>query len=308
MKRVYSSLAVFWLMLGSAFAQVSAEVVLEQDQFLLGEEIQVAVRITNLSGQALRFGASEDWLTFSMESQEGSVVPKLGDVPVAGEFTLPTSKTATKRVNLGPYFPLTSQGRYGLVATVKIKDWDREITSKPAMFNVFEGPRLWEQAFGVPRKDTQAAGEPEIRKYVLQQANYAKGQLRLYLKLTDATGGRIYRVIQVGKLLTWSHPVAQLDAASNLHLLYQAGPRFYSYSEYNPEGELLARRTYDIANTRPKLKVDEDGKITVDGGTRRAQPDDLPPEPAKEESSKETAPPASTPASTNTATHPVPEK
>ncbi|HYV29362.1 MAG TPA: hypothetical protein VFA77_17650, partial [Candidatus Eisenbacteria bacterium] len=59
-------------------AQVSLEIVLDEDQFLRNEALPVKVRITNLSGQTLRLGKEEDWLTFSIESREGHVVPKLG--------------------------------------------------------------------------------------------------------------------------------------------------------------------------------------------------------------------------------------
>ena len=63
-------------------AQVTVELTLEQDQFLPAESLPLAVRITNRSGQNLRLGRGEDWLTFSVEAREGEVVPKLGEVPV----------------------------------------------------------------------------------------------------------------------------------------------------------------------------------------------------------------------------------
>src|SRR5882757_9792078 len=89
-----------------ASAQVSVEVKLDQDQFLPGEAVRVAVRITNRSGQTLHLGAEADWLTFSIESRDGFVVGKDADVPVIGEFVLESSKTATKRIDLAPCFSL----------------------------------------------------------------------------------------------------------------------------------------------------------------------------------------------------------
>jgi uncharacterized protein (DUF58 family) len=72
-------------------AQVTVEVVLEQEQFLGGEALPVAVRITNRSGQTLRMGNEPDWLTFSVESREGFVVVKTDEVPVLGAFELESS-------------------------------------------------------------------------------------------------------------------------------------------------------------------------------------------------------------------------
>src|SRR5258708_7153013 len=146
----------FWLglllaSLACASAQVTVEVTQDQQQFLPGETLKAAVRITNLSGQDLHLGGEEDWLTFAIESREGIVVPKLGEAPVLGEFVLESSKVATKRVDLAPYFGLTHPGRYEIVATIRIRDWNREVTSDPKPFNVIQGAKLWEQEVGVPQ-------------------------------------------------------------------------------------------------------------------------------------------------------------
>ena len=97
-------LAAFLACAISAPAQVTVEVTQDQEQFLPGESLNIAVRITNRSGQTLQLGGEEDWLTFAIEAREGIVVPKLGDAPVLGEFSLESGKVAIKRLDLGPYF------------------------------------------------------------------------------------------------------------------------------------------------------------------------------------------------------------
>jgi hypothetical protein len=126
MHKLCLSFALVFGTLSSALAQLSVEVRLEQDQFLAGEQIVAAVRITNRSGQTIRLGADEDWLAISVEGLDGKLLPRFSDPPVAGEFELETSKIATKRVNLSPYFPLTEAGRYNITATVKVKEWGIE--------------------------------------------------------------------------------------------------------------------------------------------------------------------------------------
>ena len=69
-----------------ASAQVTVEIVLDQEQFLPSESVPVAVKITNTSGQRLHLGADADWLTFNVESADQSVVIKNSEVPVTGEF------------------------------------------------------------------------------------------------------------------------------------------------------------------------------------------------------------------------------
>jgi len=263
-------------------AQVTVELTQEQDQFLPAESLPLAVRITNRSGQTLRLGRGEDWLTFSVETHDGEVVPKLGDVPVGGEFELESSRVATLRVDLAPYFALSQPGRYSVTATMQIKDWNESVRSQPKGFDIIEGARLWEQAIGVPNSAPGTNALPEVRKFILQQANYLKSQLRLYVRLTDASGARTFRVLPIGPMVSFGRPEPQVDKFSNLHLLYQEGPRSFNYTVINPEGEIIARRTYDYADKRPRLQPDAEGKVLVTGGVRRPTPQDVPPsKPAK---------------------------
>jgi hypothetical protein len=289
MKKIGLSLGLFAASLAAASAQVKVEVMLDQDQFLLGESLPVAVRVINRSGQTLRLGKEEGWLTFSIEPQGGSPVAQTGDVPVAGEFVLESSKRATKRVDLAPYFVLNQPGHYDLVATLHIKAWGFEAASSPKGFDIIEGAKLWEQSFGVPNSGGDSNAAPEIRKYVLQEANYLKNQLALYLRVTDANGGKAYRVFPIGRMLSFSRPAAQVDKFSNLHVLYQNGPHSFSYTVFDPSGALLVRQTHDYVNTRPRLQPDAEGNFSVVGGVRRFTSEDLPaPRPA---TPPETAPP-----------------
>lgn len=265
-------------------AQISVEIRLEQEQFLPGEALSAAVRITNLSGQTLRLGEEEDWLTFAAESTVTGVVPKLGEVPVVGGFDLPSSKVAIKRVDVAPAFPLDRPGRYTLTATVRVKQWGIEKSSPPKGFDIVEGAKLWQQEFGVPAP-AGSSTPPEVRRYVLQQVNYLKGQLKLYVRVTDISGAKTFKVVPVGKCLSFSRPEAQVDETSQLHVLYQNGPRSFSYTKYTPDGDMVMRQTYDYVDSRPRLQLDRRREIAVSGGARRVLPSDIPPPPKTEEAS-----------------------
>ena len=245
---------------------------MEQEQFLPNEDVRIAVRITNLSGQTLRLGADSDWLALSVESIDKRVVSKLGEVPVQGEFTLATTHAATKRLNLTPYFNFRHQGRYQVIATVKVPQWEQMIGSGPQRFDVINGTILREIDFGVPLPPG-VSGKPEFRKYLLQQANYLK-QLKLYVRLTDASGQKTFRVLQVGSMVSFGRPETQLDQSSNLHIMHQIGARAFNYAVITPDGELLVKETYDISGTTPRLGLDDSGKIRVLGGVLRTASSD----------------------------------
>jgi hypothetical protein len=288
MKILLTILGLAWLVASSASAQLAAEITMEQEQFLPSETLPVAVRITNRSGQSLHLGADANWLTFSVESADGFVVVKNAEVPVVGEFDLGSSQVATKRVDLQPYFGLMRPGRYRVTATVRIKGWGAEITSPAKNFDVIGGVQLWSQDFGVPAPAGVTNGAPESRKYVLQEANYLRSQLRLYVLVSDTSGSHVFKVVQIGKMVSFSQPETQLDRFSNLHVLWQSGAASFVYVVVNPDGQLPRQEIYDYVSARPRLNVNSDGTVAVVGGVRRRESSDEmpmlkppPPAPAK---------------------------
>ena len=276
---------LFFLALGLAIsvslrapAQVAVEVVLEQEQFLPSESMPVAVRIKNRSGQPLHLGAEANWLTFDVEGADGLIVLKNAEVPVVGEFELNSSQVATKRVDLAPYFGMTQPGRYHVTATVRVKAWGTDIASPVKNFDVITGARIWSQDFGMPPSAGATNRPPEVRKYTLQKANYLRAQLRLYVEVSDATESRVFKVVNIGKTVSFSTPEIQLDRLSNLHLVWQSGAAHFTYAVVSPEGALLRQEVYDYASSgpRPRLSMADDGTVTVYGGVRRVQPEPMP--------------------------------
>ena len=256
-------------------AQVAIELLLDQDQFLRDESLPVKVRVMNRSGRTLHFEGEKDWLTFSIESRDGFLIAQRGELAVPGEFSLDSSQSASRTVDLMPYFDLSKPGRYIVSATLRVKAWNEELSSKPRNFDIVRGTKIWEQEFGVP----SSGGPPEVRKYALQKATYLK-QLKLYVRLTDLNEHKVFRVVPIGPMVSFGQPEALVDKASNLHVLVQTGARSFIYTTTSPDGEILARQTHDYAQTRPVLRTGENGRILISGGVRRVTSDDHPPTPA----------------------------
>jgi hypothetical protein len=256
---------------------VSVEVSLEQTQFLPGEDCTVAVRITNVSGRDLELGNDNQWLTFTVLSDRGTLVPASGEVPVSGKFTVHSAQVATRRVNITPYFGIAGPGRYRVTATVNLQQWKQQVTSKPATFMVMTGVKIVdapELEFGVPPKAGDENQPPEIRRYLLEKASYVN-TLRLYLRVTDVNGKTLH-VQPIDRMVSFSNPEAQIDGKSNLHVLHQTGARDFNYSVLNPDGELVSRQTYQYTATRPTLRKDTDGKVYIAGGIRLISSRDYP--------------------------------
>lgn len=273
MKKLFPAALLLGWATVTVSAQVSLELVVDQQQFLAEESIPVKVRVNNFSGQALELGTTKDWLTFFVEAKNNYAVEKRGDVPVLGAFKLQSSETGIKRVDLAPYFAFTKVGRYAINASVKIPQWDREWSAKPVTIDIISGNRIWEQDFGVPVGGSKV---PEVRKYSLIQALHLK-QLKLYLRLANAADTKVIRVYPLGPMVSFSKPEPQMDSESNLHILYQTGARAFQYTVIDPDGKVAIRQTHEYSDTRPLLTMDAGGKLAVRGGLRRVSATDLPP-------------------------------
>jgi hypothetical protein len=254
-------------------AQVTVELELNQEQFLPCESVPVAVKITNRSGQQLHLGADPAWLTFNVESSDGFVVIKNAEVPVLGKFDLESSQMAIKRVDLQPYFEMTKPGRYKVIATLNIKQWSSSMSSAPQYFDVISGAQIWTQNFGVPDGTNPV---PEVRSYTLEKANYLREQLRLYVQVADGAGARVYKVSALGPMVSFAQPEEQVDRQSRLNVLWQTGAQTFSYALVNPNGTVAQQETYDNFYSRPRLVVDDNGAVSVVGGTRRPKSGELP--------------------------------
>ncbi|HEU0009437.1 MAG TPA: hypothetical protein VFT34_06450 [Verrucomicrobiae bacterium] len=271
MRIVFLTFGLLMSSLVHGLAQVSVEVLLSEPEFLRDESLIVRVRIANRSGQPLQLGKTADWLSFAVQSHDGHSVDKTGEVPVIDPFTMESSQTATKTVNLMPHFQFPQPGRYSVIATVKVPEWNEEFLSAPKTFHIIRGARIWEQEFGVPRKE----GAPEVRKYSLVRAQGLK-QVRLYARITDLDENRVFRVVPLGQVVSFGKPETQVDKQSRLHVLFQNGPRSFLYGAFTPDGEWAVRQCHDYSETRPTLRVSDTGLVLVNGGYRRYTAADIP--------------------------------
>jgi apolipoprotein N-acyltransferase len=256
---------------------VTAELQLDQDQYLPDEDLPLEVRIVNRSGQTVVLGMDDQWITFQIMGERDYVVSKLKDMPVKGPFTLLSGQAVTREFNPTPYFGFRRAGRYSLGAIIKIAQWKQAVACKPVGFTVSEGlplPNFDNLTFGVPPPPGVTNVAPEVRRYDLLKVSYPD-QMKLYFRLTD-NGGRTLRVFPLARMTSFGEPEAQLDRANNLHVLFQTGARTFTYCVMDPNGTLVARQYHEYTRTRPSLQISDDGRIFVGGGRRLLTLNDLP--------------------------------
>jgi hypothetical protein len=256
---------------------VTAELQIDQDQFMPAEDVPVKVRIVNRSGQPVVLGTDKHWITFSVIGEHEYLVPKLGEMEVLGPFTLLSGQAVTREFNPTPYFGFRRTGRYHLGAIINVRQWKQEIVCKPVDFTVEEGlplPDLGDITVGVPPPPGVTNLAPEVRRYSLLKVS-SLDQMRLYFRLTDQSG-RTLRVFPLARMVDFGRPVARLDSANNLHVLFQTGAHTLTYAALDPDGNLLARQFHEITQSRPSLRLSDDGRVYVGGGVRILTSSDIP--------------------------------
>lgn len=264
-------ISVLSVLASGCLAQVTVEVVFDQEQFLRNESLPVRVRIANYSGQTLRLGAEPDWLSFVVEGARREPLGQIAPLPSSDPVNLENTKVANARLDLMPYYDVGQAGTYRLTAMVRIPELNGRVSSTPQMFQIVSGTTLWEKEFGVP-----LANPPQMRKFALQQATFLK-QLRLYVRLSTPDDTKVFKVVSLGGMVSFARPETQMDTLSHLHVLFQNGARSFFYGVITPEGDLITRQTHEYTETRPRLRRNAADHIVVAGGQRLYYASDIPP-------------------------------
>jgi hypothetical protein len=265
----------------SAQAQVVVvDIVTQQNEFLSGEAMTIGVRIANQSGRELHLGRDNQWLKIDVRSLDERRVGVMKEIPIIGAFTVESPMRGMKLFDIEPYFEMNRPGRYFITATVFIREgrWQQEVKSAPKAVNIVTGLTVWDKQFGVI-DNARPQGAPEVRKYALQRANMVNSKMKMYLRLSSVDGFKVYRVVPIDYMTSFSKHEAKTDKYNNLHVLLQtprAIARDWNYSVFGDDGRLILRRTYNADHSRPRLRPDKDGLVQVVGGMRRSSRSDLP--------------------------------
>ncbi len=284
MKRIFVLWALLFGILPLARAQgvgVFATLSLEEKQLLPDEKMRLKLTIENRSGRDLNLGTTNDWLTFIVLGERNTPVAPLGEdhVYIEGETNVPEGESASREFNLTPYFDFKQPGRYTVKASIKIPQWQKEVAAQETSFTIVSGIRLAnlpDLEVGVPAWQARSNQPPEIRHYRLERSDALSG-MKLYMRLTDATGSQTLRLVPLGPFFAYSDPERKLDRYNDLHVLHQTDAKKFTYCVIDTLGQILERQTYQYDNTRPVLRADADGGVSVAGGTRVVLPTDLPP-------------------------------
>jgi len=249
----------------ATYAQIGISLTTDRRRYLRYEPIYATVVVRNYAGNTLVFGvgAKGGRLRFQIEKEDGHMVDERrpGTNPAAG-LILGAGETKTLTLMLNNLYKLSDEGLYRIRARIGHPRLRHDYISDPVEIEVRDGVVVWEQRVGLPTSDP--ARSIQYRDFQLLLFHADRGEMYC-LRARDAK--HIYGVLRLGPRIAGADPQCDVDAVSNVHVLFMIRPRLCAYRVYSPDLELRLDRYYMVENTMPRLVRDSElGRVTVVGG------------------------------------------
>ena len=262
-----------WLVCAVAFgaqraaAQVQIEISLARRTYMLYEPLVATVTLTNQAGRDLVFEdtGSKQWFNVDIATLDGQVIQPYNPDYTLKPLTVPAGQTVVRKIDLNPLFPVREMGTHRMRANVYLADSDKFFASRFVTFDIAEGQLMWRQDVGVP-------GSTDTRQVSLMTFQ-RPDRLMLYLRIADGgNGSTMYTTQALGRVLAaTAQPQVMLDRMNTVHVLQEAMPSAFLYTQVSIDGERLNQQAYDkVGQSRPKLEKLADGDVQLHGGRLQA--------------------------------------
>src|SRR5437588_12368285 len=251
----------------TAFAQIQDELKFPRLQYIAYEPVVANLEITNLAGRDidLHDNGGQSWFGFEVTgSEDRSIAPisNAGTEPL----NIAAGKRVTRKINLTPLFSVHDFGTYRVRAHIYFADLNKFFYSQTKVFEVTDARPIWQKTVGVPEGSSASSG---ARTYSLM-TNRFPDHTSLYVRVEDKESGVVYATYSLGRIIAFDEPQAEFDRANQLHVLYCAAPRNWSYARVGLNGELMSHAAFAETKTRPRLTHAADGAVMVRGGAIEA--------------------------------------
>jgi hypothetical protein len=282
---VYAFMKLRWALVGlgfvagSAFAQIQVELKFPRLQYIAYEPVVANLTITNLAGRDvdLRDNASQPWFGFEVSGSEGRSIPQISKATTES-LNIGAGQRVTRKINLTTLYGVHDFGTYRVRAHIYFGDVNKFFYSATRVFEVTDARPIWQKTVGVPQ---EGGASGSARTYSLM-TNRFPDHTSLYVRIEDKDSGMVYATYSLGRIIAFDQPQTEFDRSNQLHVLYCATPRMWSYARVGLNGELVSRASFAETKSRPRLVHSKDGVIRVAGGminasmTQAARPSKAP--------------------------------
>ena len=266
---VYIFMKLRWTLLclcfvaSTAVAQIQIELKFPRLQYIAYEPVVANLMITNLAGRDvdLRDADGQSWFGFEVTENEGRSIAPISNAGTE-PLNIAAGKRVTRKINLTPLFGVHDFGTYRVRAHIYFADLNKFYYSQTKVFEVTNARPIWQKTVGVPEGESSTG---TARTYSLM-TNRFPDHTSLYVRVEDKDSGIVYATYSLGQVIAFGEPQTEFDRTNQLHVLYCAAPRNWSYARVGLNGELLSRASFAETKTRPRLVHSEDGVVKIAGG------------------------------------------
>jgi hypothetical protein len=252
------------LFAAAASGQIQVDLKLKRLQYIAYEPVVATLAITNLAGRDIELhdGDGQSWLGFEITGNEDEPIAPLSSDSAQPPLKIQAGQRVTRQIDLAPLYPVHDFGAYHVRTHVYFADLGKFFYSGTRVFEVTDARPIWQETVGIP---TGAAAAGEARTYSLL-TNRFPDHTSLYVRVQDKDTGIVYATYSLGRSIAFEQPQAEIDRASQLHVLHCAAPRAWSYSRIGLNGELLQHSSFMETKSRPRLVHSGNGEVAVRGG------------------------------------------
>ena len=267
---VWSSVVALCLIAAaSANAQIEVELALARHSYILYEPIFVTVTVTNNTGHDVTFEdlAGKQWFNLDVTRLDGSILQPIASDYQLRPLTVRSGESLRRQIDLAPIFPIREMGTHRVRANIYYAEADKYFYSNYVTFDLTDGKLLWRQSVGSP-SDIGSTRQVSLLTHTLLD------KMLLYVRVRDEDGSTVYTTQSLGRVITSGRaPEEVFDRDNVLHVLHEALPGSYLYTQINMEGERLTQRAYlRVGQSRPTLVKTSTGIVEVRGGQLQETP------------------------------------
>ncbi len=196
--------------------QLEVKLTLAYSVFVVGEPVVLQVDLLNATRGQIEIGGPKATSVLLMEVTKGSVNNELKpfrEDPMVAPFTLKPGETAQRRLALDKWFSLEQEGKYIVCAVLVHRGMRYESVKRS--FDVVPGMSLG--------GGTQMFVDREQLKRQFKLVFWHRNQEdRLFLRIEDEPGARIWDSIDLGTLMRASPPKLDISPEGEVTVIHRA--------------------------------------------------------------------------------------
>ena len=247
----------------NVWGQIDIAVSTSKKQYLPYEAVFITIKLTNNSGRIIDFGESDGTLDLEVKNYNGSLIEPKSKENFVKNLKIQPGTVQQLELKLNTFYDIYLVSKYSIYIRLNHKlfaNYSLKNVS-PAVFRVTNGVTELKKNFGVSlKKDGKATILPRSYSVI----SYSKNERR-YISLKIEDENVVYTIQELGVFVRGLPLQHQIDAFSNIHLIFHIGGKTFKYIIFSADGEERQRR-YLLATKEqyPILNLDNvTGSVNV---------------------------------------------